>query len=265
MPELPEVEYVRRMIARRARRKRIRAVRVLDDPIMLERTPARAIRRALEGRVVRRVRRHGKHFWLELDRRPWPLFHLGMTGWFHVYRGSAGRPRFLKLELEFDDGTRIAMSDPRRLGRIRLRHDPARTPPISALGRDAWRQLPPPDRFAAELKKRTAPVKAVLLDQGFLAGIGNWIADEVLYQSCIAPRRRAHRLRAREARRLRAELARVIRVAVERNADSDRFPARWLFHRRWGRRRGAVTVRGEPIQFCVVGGRTTAWVPARQK
>jgi formamidopyrimidine-DNA glycosylase len=244
---------------------------------------------------VKAVRRHGKHLWLELDRRPWPCLHFGMTGGIHVPRplvGGAARraalpagrivrlvsdgqvdrpdwpPRFTKLHLRFAGGGELALADGRRLGRIRLRRDPATEPPISTLGFDALHALPTPARFHALLRERRSPIKAVLLDQSFAAGIGNWIADEVLYQAGIAPKRKAATLSAAEARRLRAKIRSVIGLAVRSGSDSDRYPRWWLFHRRWGHRRGgppATTVRGEHIRHETVGGRTTAWVPAVQR
>src|SRR5206468_3553184 len=80
----------------------------------------RRVAAALRGRRVSAVGRKGKHLWLELDRRPWPAFHFGMSGSFRVYGPDAERPRYWKLELEADDGARLALRDPRRLGRIRL-------------------------------------------------------------------------------------------------------------------------------------------------
>ena len=107
-------------------------------------------------------------------------------------------------------------------------------------------------------------MKALLLDQSFAAGVGNWIADEVLYQARIAPRRPARSLSDAELDRLRARLRAVVRTAVRLGADSDRFPRSWLFHRRW-RRRPGVTVRGHAIRWETVAGRTAAWVPAVQR
>jgi formamidopyrimidine-DNA glycosylase len=281
MPELPEVEAARRAADKVAKGRRIVDAHVAEDPIVYEGVPAARVRRALVGRRVKAVRRHGKHLWLELDRRPWPCLHFGMTGGIHIPAGRAVRlvsdgrvdrsdwpPRFTKLHLRFADGGELALADGRRLGRIRLRRDPAAEPPISALGFDAWRTLPSPARFHAMLRARQAPIKAVLLDQSFAAGIGNWIADEVLYQAGIAPKRKAAALSAAEARRLRAKIRSVIGRAVGAGSDSDRFPRWWLFHRRWGHRRGgppATTVRGEHIRHETVGGRTTAWVPAVQR
>lgn len=279
MPELPEVDAARLAARRVAAGRRITAVRCFADPIVFEGVPPARFRRALRGRRVLAVRRHGKHLWFELDRRPWPCVHFGMTGGFRIPGGrpvrlvSSGKkppgpawpPRFAKLHLEFDDGAELVIVDARRLGRIRLRWDPPSEPPISLLGFDALLELPPPARFAALLRGRAAPMKAVLLDQSFAAGVGNWIADEVLYQARIDPRRLGRSLSDAEARRLRATLRSVLRTAVRARADSDRFPRTWLFHRRWGRNAEAVTARGEKIRHLTVGGRTTAWVPAVQR
>ena len=84
MPELPEVEAARRVAERVARGRRIVDVWCADDPIVFERIPATRWRRALLGRRVGAVKRHGKHLWFELDRRPWPCMHFGMTGGFHT-------------------------------------------------------------------------------------------------------------------------------------------------------------------------------------
>jgi formamidopyrimidine-DNA glycosylase len=279
MPELPEVELARRLLERTAQGRRIVRVRCADDPIVFERTPAARVRRALAGRRVVAVRRHGKHLWLELDRRPWPSFHFGMAGGFEAPNETGARlvshgrkprrpgwpPRFTKLELDLDDGGAVAMTDARRLGRIRLRRDPRSEPPMSLLGWDALHELPPPARFAAQLAGRGAPVKAVLLDQGFSAGVGNWIADEVLYQAGIAPQRRASTLTRAEADRLRRAIRSVVGSAVRVGADSDRYPKTWLFHYRWGRRADARDARGRAIRHATVGGRTTAWVPSAQR
>jgi formamidopyrimidine-DNA glycosylase len=178
--------------------------------------------------------------------------------------GEHWPPRFCRLVLTFDDGGQVAYADARRLGRIRLRHDPRHEPPISLLGFDAFRELPPLAEFATLLGQRAAPIKAVLLDQSFAAGVGNWIADEVLYQARIDPRRPARALSLEEIRRLRSRLRSVLATAVKSLNDSSRYPRRWLFHSRWDGA-GAVTERGETIRYVTLGGRTTAWVPAIQR
>jgi formamidopyrimidine-DNA glycosylase len=173
LPELPEVEAARILVRRVARGRRIARVWCADDPIVFEGRGSARVRRALRGRVVVDVGRHGKHLWLELDRRPWPSFHFGMAGGFaapslrrvklrssgHREPGPAWPPRFTKLRVVFDDGGEIAMTDGRRLGRIRLRQDPPAESPIRDLGFDALLDLPSPARFAALLGERGSAVR----------------------------------------------------------------------------------------------------------
>ena len=157
------------------------------------------------------------------------------------------------------------MTNKRRLGRIRLRDDPAREPPISKLGFDPLLDLPSPRKFRELVRPRTVSLKGLLLDQGFAAGVGNWIADEVLYQAKLDPRRPASSLDDREVGRLRSRLRSVINRAVEVDAEKERFPRTWLFQHRWGKNADARTHRGERIEHIEVAGRTTAWVPAVQR
>jgi formamidopyrimidine-DNA glycosylase len=265
MPELPEVEASRRRLQRAIAGKRVREAEAVHDPVLYRGITGPAFAKAMVGRRVKAVHRHGKHLWFEMDRRPWPAFHFGMTGSFRTYRHPDERPRYWRLELVFAGGVRLAFSDPRRFGRIRLQHDPRAEAPIALLGPDPLHDPPTLAGLVALLGRRKAPLKAVLLDQSSFAGVGNWVADEVLYQARLSPLRKAASLTRAEVAALRRALLAVVRGAVAVGADSDRFPRTWLFHARWGKAAGARTVRGEPIRSATVGGRTTAWAPDRQK
>jgi formamidopyrimidine-DNA glycosylase len=277
VPELPEVEAARRLAARIAVGRRIVDVWCADDRIVIQGVTPRRLAATLRGRGVKAAGRHGKHLWLELDRGPWLLLHFGMTGGLHAPTRPSTRlmssrhapppgwpPRFMKLRLGFDDGGELALADARRLGRVRLRDDARRQPPLAGLGFDALHELPSPARFFELLRDRALPVKALLLDQSFAAGVGNWIADESLYQARINPRRRASTLTRAESARLRRRLHAIVVTAVRARSDSDRFPRSWLFHRRWDRDPLARTASGAPIRWQTIGGRTTAWAPALQ-
>jgi len=278
MPELPELEYARRLAERTMVGRSIAKVWCARDEIVLDGVSPTRVRRALAGRRVVAAHRRGKQLWLELDRRPWPLFHFGMTGAFRIpgaaplplassrrEADASWPPRFTKIRLHLDDGGELVMTNARRLGRIRLREDPPNEPPVSDLGFDPLIDLPTPAVFADLLRSRSAVIKSLLLNQSFAAGVGNWIADEVLYQARIDPRRRADTLSPAEARRVRARLGQIVEHAVAMDAVKDRFPRTWLFHDRWGRDDTAHTARGERIRHITIGGRTTAWVPAIQK
>jgi formamidopyrimidine-DNA glycosylase len=265
LPELPEVEAARRAALRHLKGRRIVSARCEQDRIVLSGLSPRKVEKALLGAKVQGAGRLGKHLWFELDRKPWPLFHFGMTGDFHFLGSGAAPPRFLKLHLTLDDGRAFAFTDARRFGRLRLALDPRAEEPLLGLGHDPSFGLPTAEALAKQIGSRAAPIKAVLLDQSTFAGVGNWIADEVLFQAAIRPQRPASDLTRQELARLRGTLLRVIRRALAVNADSDRFPASWLFHHRWGRVKGSTTSAGAPIVHDTVGGRTTAWVPSRQR
>ena len=277
MPELPEVERGRRLAEAVTVGRRIERAWCDDDPIVFDGIGPDYWRGALEGKRVAAVRRWGKQLWLELDAPPHPLFHFGMAGGFKTPAStplqlksgpredtSVWPPRFVKIRLHLDDGGELAMTDGRRLGRILLREDPEHEPPVAKLGFDPLLAMPSPKRFSELLRKRGGILKSLLLDQSFAAGVGNWIADEVLFQAGIDPRRRASSLSDAEARRMRARLGAIVERAVHANADDSLYPRTWLFHRRWGKQDDARTTRGERIEHVTIGGRTTAWVPARQ-
>ena len=278
MPELPEVERGRKIAESVARGRRIVRVRCAEDRIVYDGVAPSTVQRRLRGRRVEAVHRHGKQLWFELDEAPHPLFHFGMTGAFRVPNAAAlplasgprvvrdepWPPRFTKIHLHFDDGGELVMTNARRLGRIRLRRDPRNESPLVDLGFDPLLSMPGPREFAELVTRRRVTLKGLLMDQGFAAGVGNWIADEVLYQARLDPRRRADELDAAELRRLRRCLAEVVGKAVEVDADKSRFPRGWLFHHRWGKNESARTARGEAVEFLTLAGRTTAWVPARQ-
>lgn len=276
VPELAEVEHFRRVAAAVALGRVVKRAVCANDEIVVDGTTSRAVQRALTGRRVVGTGRHGKHMWLELDERPWPVLHFGMTGMMltpnatpltlasGIDTGPTWPPRFTKLLLVFDDGGEVAMTNARRLGRIRLRDDPPHEPPIAKLGFDPHLSMPAAPAFARLVARRRIAIKALLLDQGFAAGVGNWVADEALYQAGIDPRRRAADLTTAEAKRLRTCLARIVDKAVAVDARSSAFPKTWLFHQRWGKKNDAF-VGGERVEHITIAGRTTAWVPTQQR
>ncbi|MCO5609628.1 hypothetical protein L7F22_063858 [Adiantum nelumboides] len=171
--------------------------------------------------------------------------------------------KFSKVFFKLDDGLEVSFTDKRRLARVRLLDDPIAAPPISELGPDAFLELPVEPTFINGILKKRCPIKALLMDQSFVAGIGNWVADEVLYQARIHPEQVASSLSETECIRLHKTIQEVLKLSVDVNADSDMFPKDWIFHYRWNKKPGEVG--GEKISFITVGGRTSAIVPALQK
>lgn len=289
MPELPEVETVRRQLQKNLRGQRIADVQVdPEDRFLFAYVRPEAFRRALKGAKVTGSGRKGKYFWLELDRKPWPVFHLGMTGNVEIRPAGSKKPHlkawggvklwsegdrksdphilwFCRLLFTSRKGTEVALTDPRRFGRVWLADDPETMPRIARLGFDPLGDFPSARELALKLAKRNKPIKAVLLDQALFAGIGNWLADEILFQAALSPHRKASSLSAPEVARLRTKTLAIVKKAVAVGADYERFPKTWLFHVRWGKAKDAKTSRGLKIIHEEVGGRTTAWVPSLQK
>jgi formamidopyrimidine-DNA glycosylase len=291
MPELPEVETARARLNKALVGRRITKVVVdKEDFVCFDQDEPTAVARALKGAKVIGTGRKGKYLWLNLDRKHSVLLHFGMTGNIEIRRRNKKKeldgewgwggialwntqanqlqshkpPRFCRLFLELEDGVQVALTDPRRFGRIRLSEDPAHAPSIVRLGFDPLYDFPSAKKLGEKLARKRIAVKAALLDQAIFAGVGNWIADEILYQAGINPHRLTCDLASAEITRLRAKLLAIIRHSVKLEADYGLYPKNWLFHYRWGKAKNAVDGRGREILFETIGGRTTAWVPAAQ-
>lgn len=280
MPELPEVETVRRIFDRCLTGETITEVQLPDDPILMKQDDPARVRETLAGAKVLATGRRGKTFWFELENRPFVVAHLGMTGivreisdpdcqlaWRETgaFFDSEGNVRFLKLRLKSSSGREVALADGRRLARLWLAPSLEADKKLSIVGRDWWLDPISPQELHAILSRRKAPMKALLLDQKLFAGVGNWIADEALYQARIAPNRPADSLSLAETRALVSALKAILDLAVNAGADSEKYPEDWLFHFRWGGSKGHDQIGGKPIRREELGGRTTAWVPGWQK
>lgn len=291
MPELPEIETVRQRLHKVLKNQKIIQVRTdRDDYIFFDKDEPQAVERAFRHAVVTGTGRKGKYFWLKLNRKPWPVIHLGMSGNIEIRclqkggklipkygwgglglwqtRGKKADltkpPRFCRLLLTLENGTQVAITDPRRFGRLRLTEDPEQSAAIRRLGMDPLEKFPSAKELFKTLQKRKMAIKAVLLDQKVFAGVGNWIADEILYQAHLDPHRLASHLSPAEVARLRQKLMSILRVSVRLEADWSRYPKNWLFHFRWGKEKNAQDHRGRAIMHETIGGRTTAWVPEVQ-
>ncbi|XP_020579417.1 formamidopyrimidine-DNA glycosylase isoform X3 [Phalaenopsis equestris] len=277
MPELPEVEAARRAIAEHCVGKKVRRSVVADDSKVIEGISPSELESALTGKTIVAALRKGKNLWLRLDSPPFPSFQFGMTGAVYIkgvavtkYKRSAVSDndewpsKFSKVFMELEDGLELSFTDKRRFARVRLLQDPETVPPISELGPDAMLEPLQIDELVEALSRRKTAIKALLLDQSFVSGIGNWIADEVLYQARIHPQQIASNLSKGDCEALHRCMTKVIEKALEVGADSSQYPSNWIFHSR-EKKPGKAFVDGKRIEFIAVGGRTSAYVPELQK
>ncbi|XP_030491823.2 formamidopyrimidine-DNA glycosylase isoform X1 [Cannabis sativa] len=278
MPELPEVEAARRAIQENCLGKKIKKSVVADDSIVIDGVSASDFEAALLGKTIVAAHRKGKNLWLQLDSPPFPSFQFGMAGAIYIkgvavtkYKRSAVKEddqwpsKYSKVFVELDGGMEFSFTDKRRFAKVRLLKDPASVPPISELGPDALLEPMTDDELVASLsKKKKVAIKALLLNQSFISGIGNWIADEVLYQARIHPEQPAATLSRECCATLNKCIKEVIEKAVEVGADSSQFPSNWIFHSR-EKKPGEAFIDGNQIEFITSRGRTTAFVPELQK
>ncbi|ORX51658.1 N-terminal domain of MutM-like DNA repair protein [Hesseltinella vesiculosa] len=277
MPEIAEVEAARRLCHKFCLDRPITNVETIEDKLVFVDKDHTDFKKILIGRTIVDTKRWGKYFALVFDTGPAMVCHFGMTGSLKFKATSEEwPPRFHKLVLTFDHKKKndvppvvMAFCDARRLGRLRLvEGDPMTQEPISKLGFDPLVNLPKDDEFYTLIHKRSVPIKALLLDQAFSAGVGNWIADEILFHARIHPAQYTNTLTTDQCKEIRKQMLYVCEVAVEAEADESILPDHWLMTYRWNKGKGkgkGKLPNGHTLAFETVGGRTSAFVPALQK
>ena len=271
VPELPEVETARRLIADHALHRRIVDVDDTDTYVCRPHAPGQ-LKAALAGRTLTAAHRRGKTIWLETSgvdgaMTPGPDLgmHLGMSGSIIVItNGQAaegGEPRWQgtrtrnaqweRFSLEFADGGRLALYDPRRLGRVRL------NPGIDALGPDALEVSR--EEFRDLITRGRIAVKARLLDQSKIAGVGNLLADEALWQARLWPAAPVNTLAPAQVDQLYAALRATLESAI---ASGGAHTGDVISARHPG---GTCPRCGAEMHHGVVGGRSTWWCSREQE
>jgi formamidopyrimidine-DNA glycosylase len=271
VPELPEVETARSLIAARALHRRIAGVDDTDTFVCRPHSPGE-LRDALTGRMLTAAHRRGKTMWCETSgvgrsTQPGPDLgiHLGMGGRIVVTSpggeaiqgggparrdGQPRKPEWNRFTLAFEDGGSLVLFDKRRLGRVRL------SPDIDALGPDAAEVTPA--QFRDLITKGSIAVKARLLDQGKIAGVGNLLADEVLWKAKMSPAARTGSLQRKDADRVYRALESAVRSAI---ANGGVHTGDVIAARHPG---GTCPRCGAEMKHGTVGGRSTWWCSREQ-
>jgi formamidopyrimidine-DNA glycosylase len=261
MPELPDVETFKRYVDSTSLHHRIKKVEV-DAPRMLRVAP-RSLRKALEGSEFSKTERLGKHLLIRVKGGPWLVLHFGMSGMLEYAKDAGEGPAHTHLLVHFANGYRLAGIWQRRLGRIDLADDPVAYAEAHDLGPDALDPEIDFKKFKRRLQERRGAIKSALMDQAFLAGIGNIYSDEILFQSGIRPDVRVSDLSDARIRALHRAMRHVLRIAIARQADPDRLPESWLLpHRHKG---GKCPHCGGALQQKRSSGRTAYFCPHCQQ
>lgn len=264
MPELAEVEWYRKQWAAGLGHK-IAAVELHPRKRVFRGTDTRGLQQRLTGEKLLASSARGKRMLFQFSSDNWLGIHLGMTGTLRVEPAEFQGNKHDHLVLRQQQRT-LVYRDSRQFGRIRFHH--GRTDP------DWWNTTVPeiigPEfdrKFAGQFLDRhgKAPIKAVLLLQNGFSGIGNWMADEILWRAKILPSKQSGKLTARE----RAAIFRATKFVVRKSLETlgENFadpPKNWLIHQKW-KRDGICPVHHTLLRHATIGGRTTAWCPKCQR
>ncbi|NBB80354.1 MAG: Fpg/Nei family DNA glycosylase [Verrucomicrobia bacterium] len=266
MPELAEVEYYRKRWLP-AMGQSVERIRLHPEKRIFRGVDSTALARDLTGSTFTAALRHGKQMCFRFGDRHWLGVHLGMTGKLRFASDAIQQAKHDHLVLDMQGGGSMVFSDPRLFGRILYANTAAVVP-------DWWRDLPPEvlsKEFTQEwmngfLDRRAgAPIKAVLLMQERFPGIGNWMADEILWRARIHPATRAGRISRVKRRRLYACIREVSEDALAViGTEWNRPPDDWLFNHRW-KDGGQCPKTGGRLRRESIGGRTTCWSPKWQQ
>jgi formamidopyrimidine-DNA glycosylase len=274
MPELPEVETVRRHLEATVLGRTVRAVRLSGKKL---RAPvSRGLARRLGGRTFRGVRRHGKYLLVDLDQDLTLVSHLGMSGrWLFFAQPPLRAMPHVHARIAFTDGSELWFQDPRRFGLLKLIETAAaaKDAGLRALGPDPIATPPTGAGLYAIGRKAKTPVKVFLLDQKRIAGVGNIYASEILHRAGVDPRRRASGLSEAEWQRVAGETTAVLEEAIARMGTTfSAYRTLWNEPGAYGEQlrvydRGGEPCRrcGTPIRRVVQAQRSTFFCPACQK
>jgi formamidopyrimidine-DNA glycosylase len=276
MPELPEVETVRTIVARELTGRAITGVTYRDFPGVTGEMQPDAFAIVVTGRTFLAPERRGKYLLLPLDDDAALVVHLRMTGRLLVMPTDAPPARFEHLAIHLDSGRDLRFADQRKFGRVlHLPLEAARTQLAATLGPEPLERGFTASYLAARLAGRTAPIKAFLLDQRHIAGLGNIYVDEVLFRSRIHPLTPAGSLAPSQTRSLVRSIRAVLRSAIENQGTTfSNFENPYgergnnaSFLNVYGRARtGEPCVRcGTPLAWIRLGGRGTSYCPHCQR
>ncbi len=260
MPELPDVEVYRRYLDATARGKKITGVEIQTAKIISGRSQ-KEFRDRLTGRTLGTTRRRGKYLFARLEGDGWLGWHFGMTGELKYFRDPDDEPDHTRMLLVFDNGYRLAYISVRLLGKVALTETIEKFAGDHNLGPDAL-ELEAAD-FAAILEKKQGSLKAALMNQKDLSGIGNVYSDEILFQTGLHPKSEPRKLDRETVKRLHRTMRRVLRTAIRNKADPKKFPRGYLTGKR---EEGEDCPRcGGKIERLKISGRSAYYCPRCQK
>lgn len=264
MPELPEVETMKRYLERTSLGRVIERVSVLDRRVLEDTTPT-ALGRGLKGATFKDAGRRAKYLLVHTDRGSILMMHFGMTGDILFTERGEPKPRFGKVEFHFEGGSCLHFIDIRLFGKVALYHtsDESTIPPIARLGPEPLSRAFTFKKFEAIVRGHRTTIHQLLMDQGLIAGIGNLYSDEITHQAGVRPYRSTSSLSDNEVRRLYDKMKWVLRRAIELDAELEDHADVFLIPNRG--RDGRCPKTNDKLLKKTIGGRSSYYCPVCQK
>ena len=265
MPELAEVfNYAKQWAP--AAGKSVKSIELHSRTRVFRNCDTEQLEESLPGKKLKHCHTHGKQMLFEFTSGIWLGLHMGMTGSLELQHGPYEAKKHDHLVLHMSGDLALVFIDPRQFGAVRLGEENGGLP-------DWWGDLPPQPtdrrftlRYLTDLLKRHGrqPIKALLLDQSCFPGVGNWMADEILWQIHVNPGELPARLSPEKVKAIYKSVRKVSTIALKTVGKnwSDP-PAKWLFHQRWSS--GTTCPRcGAKLRKAELRGRTACWCPECQ-
>lgn len=262
MPELPEVVYFKKYIDATSLHQQIGDVEVENDTILTD-ISADDLQKQLKGSQFKSCATHGKYLFIHTDQNRKLTMHFGMTGEPVYYKQPDEKPEYSRVIIHFDNGYHLAFNCMRMLGEIGLTESKENFIQQKNLGPDAHSDSFDLDTFKNLLNDKRGMIKSALMDQSFIAGIGNECSDEILYQAGIHPKKTTSDLSDSDVTRIFQKMQEVLKEKIESNMEHRTLPDSYILNHR---EEGAECPKcGGTIQKIKVSGRNGYYCPQCQE
>ncbi len=257
MPELPDVEIFRQYFNRTSLHKKIINTEVKSNN-MLGEVSSKSLQQRLTNQKFTETKRHGKYLFAKLDNNYWLILHFGMTGFLNYYKNADSASNHERLLIHFNNKYKLAYDCQRKLGLIDSIKDLQKFIDKKELGIDPLYKNFTKKKFFEILESKKGSIKTALMDQKFIAGIGNIYSDEILYQTGIYPGRSISKLSKKNKNEVYNSLKKIISKAIDIKVDDNKFPKSYLLnHRKAGEKcpkcSGKIkkeTIGGRSAYYC---------------
>ena len=269
MPELPDVEVMRRYFQSTALHKKITAVdvnaeRIIPNEDAPEARVLKQLKDATVGHTFASTRRHGKWMFAALneDSDQSLVFHFGMTGGLHYFKDMSDEPEYTQVLFSFANDYHLAYLSQRKLGEIEVIDSVDQFIKEKDLGPDVYDPDFDLEAFKKAVDHKRAMIKTTLMNQSIMAGIGNVYSDEILYQAGVYPRAKINDLSEDKLEEIFHKMKKVLQTAIDHQAEPQDFPENFITPHRHGD--GHCPRCGAEIEKVQVGSRHAYYCPNRQ-